>query len=230
MEHIVLSTRLSGDGTLEVHGLADISIVRGAIFAGGVLLHFLDVGGRGVLFLDGHGRIGGVQGANRAQRGIHQVVAQVQTDKLHFRRISLLGALIGDVMVGSVLLCQLGKGSDISVFSPGHIALRVHAHIRALDGIAVDKGIPSSSSLVSVGAGILVVALQVQNLIDGVGLAHNRVINGDAAGFLRGEGGGDQAQGHDQCQQDAGDSLCAFHVSDPFFFFHLLLNFRFSGK
>ena len=180
MEHIVLRAGLGGDGALEVHGLADIRVVLIAVIVGGVLLDGLDVRGNLVLLLHHHVRIGGVQGAQRAQRGVYQIVAQIQTGEGH-RGGGGHRALVGDAVLLGILLRGLCEGGGVRAILPGHIALRIHLNIGALDGVAVDEAVPRGRRLVGIGVRACVVALQIQDLVDGVGLSDDGVIDGDAA-------------------------------------------------
>ena len=223
MEHIVLRTGLGGDGALEVHGLADIGIVLLAVIAGGVLFNGLDVGGHFVLLFHHDIGIGGVQRAQRTQRGVHQIVAQIQTGEGHRSGGGRYRTLIGDAVVLGILLGSLGESGSVSAVFPGHIALCVHFHIGALDGVAVDKGVPGGSGLVGIGICGGIVALQIEDLIDGVGLADNGVIDGDAAGFAFREGGGGQGKGHDQGQQYAGKFFHMLHFSFSFLIVSIFL-------
>ena len=181
MEHIVLSAGLRGDGALEVHGLADVRVVGRAISAGGILFNRLDVGRLGVLLLDGYSRIRGVQRAQRAQRGIDQIVAQIEVFERYSCGFSFLRTLIADAVIHSILLRQLGKLGDSGVIGgrfPRHIALSVDIEIST---IGFYKGIPTLSGLIGISAGFRIIAFQIKDAINRVGLAHNGVVNGDRA-------------------------------------------------
>ena len=235
MEHIILGTGLSGDGGLEVHGLADVGVVLLAVIAGGIFLNGLDVGGYFVLFFHDNIGIGGIQRAQRTQRGVHQVVAQLQILELHSRvgffLVSSRGSSGGiSSHLGSFNLSQLGKGGCVSILDPSHIALSVKADIGSL---GFQPGFPCAVCFVSIGTSVLVIALQIQNLISLINLSGDSVIDGDGAAgqgsLLSRKGRDGQGKGQSQGQQQTGQFLCVLHnlVSFPaILFLYLKILFK----
>ncbi len=105
MEHIVLSTSLSGDGALEVHGLTDISIVGRTIVAGGIFLNSLDVGRLCVLFLNDNLFCSRSERAQSTKRTVYKVVTEVKVVEDNSLRISRLKSYSLDVVSFCISLC-----------------------------------------------------------------------------------------------------------------------------
>src|SRR5699024_1961571 len=91
-------------------------------------------------------------------------------------------AVIGDTTVLSVSQGVLDESLNIRALLPGHIALRVGGQVLATAVGVLHPALPSAVGVVSIGAGSGVVALQVENLVDAVGLVWNSLVNGDGAG------------------------------------------------
>ena len=212
MEHIILCASLRRDGALEVHGLADVRVVLLTVFAGGILLDGLDVRGHLVLFLHDHRRVGGVQGAQCAQRGIDQIIAKLQVRERNSRigfslsrsRCSRRGIRSH---AGSLCLRQLRERSGIRALNPGHIALRIKGYIR---GLRAQPGFPRTVGLVGVRIRTCIVAFQIEHLIGLIDLFRDRIIDGDGAAVQRAllrSHHRAHGKNHDQRQQEADEFL-----------------------
>ena len=210
VEDVVLCAGLRGDGAAEVHGLADVRVVFVTKLVVGILLHLLFVGGCGILFLHRHIRIGRIQRAQRAQRGIDKVITKVKALEFDRRRIRLFYALIRDAVIRSIFLRQFGKGRRISALHPGYIAQLIGCKIHVFNVRAFSKGFPNSIRFVGMRAALRVIAFQVENPINGIGLIHNRVVDRDAS-LSCGEYIHRQRQQHCKRQQQAGQLFCVPH-------------------
>ena len=181
MQHIALRLAVHhGNRGFEIHGLANIRIVGLAKGAGGVLFHLFLNGRLAVLFLDGHIGHGGIQRAQRAQIGLHQIVAQIQTGERHRAGISRLLAV-----VGNAILCKFNRlGRKVrrrSFFFPRHIAQFVDIDVIQAFSAFRKKRRPLRTALIVQRLVILTMAVQVKDPVNGIRLTLNRIINGNVS-------------------------------------------------
>ena len=74
-----------------------------AVIAGGIFLHLFIHGGLAVFFLDDHVGHGGVQRAQRAQIGLHKIVAQRQIIKFYGAGSGTHLTVMGNTFIRSIL-------------------------------------------------------------------------------------------------------------------------------
>ena len=179
-----------------------------------------------MLVIHTHAGLRGIQSTQSTHCGIHQVVAQRQVVECN----RIIGCLIGSLIVNAVILSirqgQLGKVSGLSTRDPGHIALVVHFYIVILDSIAVDECTPSiRRSLIGICflSFSCIVALQLQNAVDGISLPIHCIVNGNRTRSLlclRGKSRHGQAQAEDQSHKQCQDACHVFHkIFSPVLFF-----------
>ena len=175
----------------------------------------LDVGGHHVLFLDGDSRVRRVERAERTERGVNQIITEVQTRKFNGCGGCFLLALVSNGVLSRVVLRELCEHGGVSAVDPRDIALLVDTNIVTLDVIAVDEGCPIISCFVGVGVGVCIIAFQLQNLIDRIGLTHDCVVNGDFAVVVIGAAGckcADAQRQDDRQRQHEGErAFYCFH-------------------
>ena len=112
-------------------------------------------------------------------------------------------------------LRQICKSGNISIVDPSHIALRVNLHVSILNASTIDEAFPSGSSLVGISFRLFIVAFQLEDLIDRVGLTHDGVIDGDLAAVVIGAAGckcADAQRQDDRQRQHEGErAFYCFH-------------------
>ena len=192
VQNIVLCACVNSDGGAEVYGLTDISGVGAAPVAGRVFLNLLVQSGSTVLGINGSTGVGGSQTTQSTHGGVHQIVAQGQFGESHCATAygivsSVCRGSNGDnIVVLGVLqgqLCKSGDGIVILRCIPGHIACVVDRYIsKCVCGR--EEAIPAVGNLVGVYAGGGIVAFQVQNFVDRIGVAFTKAVDGDRSGLV----------------------------------------------
>ena len=192
---------LTGDGV--VYSLAHISAV--------LVINLLK--GHIVLVVDSNGGVGGGQVAQRAAVAGDEVIAQIQTSSSGLAVSNGQRDTAGLAGNDSFQSRSKGGGAEFigrnsNVVSGGAVDLSQCQAI-GFCGISLHRGEPRISGINGVGIVVTTVS-NIKNLVSGVGLTCNGVVNGDAASPSR-KGSGGQAQDHDQCQQKGCKFSCVFH-------------------
>ena len=116
--------------------------------------------------------------------------------------------------------CVLGKCGSICAFFPCHIA-HVNVDIgQAFSVRALEKVCPRAVDGVAV-SGLILIDGQIQNFIQLILLTGNCIFYGDSV-CPRRKSHNTHGKYHDQCQQETGKFLCAFHFCNTSFFLYSL--------
>ena len=216
----------NGDGGLKLDGVADVGVVGLAVDT--VFFDFLINSRLAVLFLDGHVRHGGIQRAQRAQIGLNQIVAKRQVCKFDNAACGLLLAIVSNTICCSVRNRSCGKVSGICAVFPCHIAHVINRDIVQACCSGYEEVCPFCADLVVDCRVVCVVAVQIENAVQGVGFVDNRIIDLNATVGVNCECRNAQRQHEHNGQQQSQGSFDVFHLFlfflSCFLFFMILIN------
>ena len=197
------------DLDFEIDGVAHCGIIH--FFAIAIFRDFLDQNRVTVLFLNQHIRHCGIQRAGSAQTGLYKIVAQVKARKCNLAVIRSFGINHCNA-VCCIFNCILRKIRCTCVFLPGDIALVVDINIVQAFLRGCKEAAPICIHLVVQCRIVTIVAIHIKNSVNGILLAVNGIVNGDAAGLcLVCERRRAQSQGQDQGQNQDKKLSRMFH-------------------
>ena len=174
-----------------------------------------------VLIVDGDSRVGGGQVAQCAGGTGDEVVAQGEVGNRD--RVIAPGQWRSGLASNSLLQSHGKVGCPEAVAGSNDISSRIvdlgqRQAMRRVTGIGRNSVVPLAAAVNGVRIVTRCVVDDIKNLVGGIVLVCNGIIDGNFAGVcIIGKGCDGQGEDHDQCQQEAGEFSCVFHFLCSFF-------------